>query len=300
MKPNERSVLRELNKSPFLKYPIKDNISTSPHKVFIMIQAQLGGVELPNEKDAQVIRRQYQTDISIILDHARRLVRCIADCKIVDCDAISTRHALDLSRSLSAGYWENSNLQLRQIQQVGPAATRKLASANINSIEKLSNADTATIERIMGRNPPFGRKMLDSLADFPRLSLFAEITGKVLSKAGLNPRVKIKAQMGFKNTRMPSWRDKKLSLTFMAENSSGTLVYFWRGNLQKLSRGQDLNFDADVNSPEDVIRCQLACDDIVGTVVSFKLKINLAASHFPLSKTGKQALPLSKAFNRCS
>jgi ATP-dependent DNA helicase HFM1/MER3 len=295
MKPNERSVLRELNKSPFLKYPIKDNISTTAHKVFIMIQAQLGGVELPNGKDAQVIRRQYLTDISLILDHARRLVRCIADCKIVDCDAISSRHALDLSRSLSAGFWESSNLQLRQIQQIGPAATRKLASGNINSIEKLSNLDTATIERLMGRNPPFGRKMLDSLAGFPRLSLAAEITGKVLSKAGNNPRVKVKAHLGYKNTKTLTWDGTKPSLTFMAETSGGTLVHFWRGNVQKLTQEQELKFDADIDSPEDEIRCQLACDDIVGTVVSFKLKPDLPASDFPPPKPNKQIQLLVKS-----
>lgn len=136
--------------------------------------------------------------------------------------------------------------------------------------------------------------MLDSLAGFPRLSLAAEITGKILSKGRNNPRVKIKAHLGYKNTKTPTWNGAKPSLTFIAESSSGNLVHFWRGNVQKLTQGQELKFDADVDSSDDEIRCQFACDDIVGSVVSFKLMPNLSTSDFPPPKPGKQALPLAK------
>lgn len=259
-----------------------------------MIQAQLGGVD-PNEKEFLAIKRQFMIDSSLIFDHSRRLIRCIIDCKLVDRDGVSTRHALDLSRSFSAGFWENSNLQLRQVPQVGPATTRKLSSSNINSIEKLLNLDTATIERIMGRNPPFGRTMLDSLAAFPSLSIGAEITGKVMSKAGNNPKVKIRAHLGYKNTKMPTWNGKTPALTFMAETSDGEMVHFWRGSIQRLTQGQDLKFDVSVSSSEDEIKCQLACDDLVGTLVVFNLKPDLPPSDFPLPKPGRQATPWARS-----
>jgi ATP-dependent DNA helicase HFM1/MER3 len=301
MKPNERTILRELNKSPFIKYPIKDNVSTTAHKVFTIIQAQLGGVDLPNNKEFLAIRRQYMMDKSLIFSHGQRLIRCIVDCKVVDCDAISTRHALDLARSLSAEFWENSNLQLRQLSHVGPVATRKLASGNINSVEKLLSLDTATIERIMGRNPPFGRKMLDSLAGFPRLTLVSEIVGKLPSKAGDNPRVRVTSHLGYKNTKSPTWNGRKPSLTFIAETSDGTLVHFWRGNIQRLDQGQELKFNVELSGPEEGIKCQVACDEVIGTVVSSILKPDLPASDFQPLKLGKQikppVQPSSKAAN---
>lgn len=273
-----------MNKSPLIKYKVKENVSTTAQKVFIIIQAQLGGVDASTIKDFPTIKRQYLVDQNIIFDRSRRLIRCIIDCKVVDCDAISTRHALDLSRSLSAEYWENSNLQLRQVPGVGPAATRKLVSSSINSIEKLTNLDTATLERIMTRNPPFGRKMLDSVRGFPRLTLASEIMGRMPRKAGENPRVKVKSHLGYKNTEIPTWNKLKPALTFMAETSDGVIVHFWRGNVQKLTLGQQLDFVVELSGPEVGIKCHIACDGIVGTLVSFTLKPGLAASEFPPPK----------------
>src|SRR5271169_5614576 len=102
MKPSERVCLREFNKSPFIKFPIKENISTSAHKISLMIQVQLGRIDTPTSKEFLVIRRQFGVDTSIIFDRIQRLIRCVIDCKAGDRDAISTRHAADLARSLSA------------------------------------------------------------------------------------------------------------------------------------------------------------------------------------------------------
>src|SRR5450756_535314 len=181
MKPQERPFLREFNKSPFIKYPIKETVSTTAHKISLMIQIQLGGIDHPTDNDFAVVRRQFLTGKGIIFDRIHRLIRCVIDCKAFDCDAVSTRHALDLARSLIAEFWENSNLQLRQIPQVGPAAVRKLVSNDINSIEKLMQKDTSTIERIMSKNPPYGRKTKDILMGFPNLSVGSEIVGRAPS-----------------------------------------------------------------------------------------------------------------------
>jgi ATP-dependent DNA helicase HFM1/MER3 len=294
MKPNERVALREFNKSSFIKYPIKENISTTPQKIFLMVQVQLGGVDLPSNKDFLAIRRQFLVEKKVIFERIQRLIRCVIDCKSVDCDAISTRHALDLARSLAAEFWEYSNLQLRQIPQIGPAITRKLVANKVNSVESLANLDTASIERIMGRNPPFGRKILDLLRDFPSLTLASEIVGRAASRPGENPKVNIKVQLSFTNARTPLWNGRKPSLTFMAETSNGALVHLWRGNIQRLDKVQELQFVAEICSPDDEIKCHIACDDIVGTSRSSSLRPNIPASAFPVTKSIKHAKASSK------
>jgi ATP-dependent DNA helicase HFM1/MER3 len=290
MKPNERPVLREFNKSPLIKYPIKENISTTSQKISLIIQVQLGGVELPSDKEFLIIKRQFMVDKGVIFERIQRLVRCIIDCKSVDCDGIATRHALDLARSLSAGYWENSNLQLRQIPQIGPAASRKLVAHNVHSVEEMADLDTGNLERIMSRNPPFGRKMLDSLAGFPHLTIAAEVAGRAASKAGENPKVMVKARLGFANAKSPLWNGKRPSLTFMAETSGGALVHFWRGNIQKLEKGHEVKFLVELSSPDDEIKCYVACDEIVGTFRSSLLKPDIPVSEFvkDLSKQSKR------------
>ncbi|KAI9052221.1 hypothetical protein LZ554_003579 [Drepanopeziza brunnea f. sp. 'monogermtubi'] len=281
MKPAERPILREFNKSPFIKFPIKEIITTTPHKVSLLIQVQLGGIDYPTDKGFIAVKRQFGTDKSIIFERIQRLIRCVIDCKAHDGDSISTRHALDLARSLSAEFWEYSNLQLRQIPQIGPVATRKLVSNNIHSVEELENLDTGSIERIISKNPPFGKKTRDSIAGFPRLRVAAEIVGRVLVKQNKTPRVHVKARMWYSNAQIPVWQGKRPSLTFMAETTDGKIFHFWRGNVSKLEKDFNIKFSVDLLSPDVNIKCWIACDEIVGTVKSFILKHEIPSSEFP-------------------
>jgi len=285
MKPQERPLLRELNKSPFIKYPIKETVSTTAHKISLMIQIQLGGIDHATDKDFAAVRRQFLTDKGLIFDRIHRLIRCVIDCKAFDCDAVSTRHALDLARSLVAEFWENSNLQLRQIPQVGPAAVRKLVSNDINSVEKLMQKDTSTIERILSKNPPYGRKMKDILVGFPNLSVRSEIVGRATSKPGQNPKVSVKVVLSYQNHKIPVWKGKKPSLTFMAETTDGKLVHFWRCNIMKLEKGCEIKFHVELSGPDEEIKCWVACEEIVGTIRSCVLKHSLPAFAFPAPAT---------------
>lgn len=253
-----------------------------------MIQVQLGGVDLPETKEFAKIRRQYVTEKGIIFDRIQRLIRCFIDCRSGNSDAISTRYGLDLARSLSAEFWENSSLQLRQIPSVGPVATNKLIAAGIRSIEQLASKDSASLERILSRNPPFGTKVLDTLKGFPLLTLTSEIIGNAQRKPGDNPAVNVRVCAGYTNKQIPVWYGSKPALTFTAETSDGTLVHYWRGNIHKLERGLEMRFDAKLSRPGDTITSYIACDNIVGTFRSSKVTSTVPASAFPVLKSKPQ------------
>ncbi|KAH7419101.1 hypothetical protein BKA64DRAFT_729237 [Cadophora sp. MPI-SDFR-AT-0126] len=281
MKSNERQYLRELNKSPFLKFPIRETVTTTPHKVSLLVQIQLGGIEDPTEKDFIQVRRQLATDRSLVFDRTQRLIHCVIDCKAHECDSVSTRHALDLARSISVGFWEYSNLQLRQVPQFGPVATRKLVSNNVSTIEELGKMDTASIERLVSKNPPFGKRTRDIVSSFPSLKLTAEVVKKVAEKTKVLPKILVKACLCYENDKVPVWKSRKPSVTFMAETTDGKLVNFWRGNISKLEKGFDVRFTVELLAPDVDIKCWIACEDIVGTVKSCILKHNIPASQFP-------------------
>lgn len=281
MKANERAYFRELNKSTFIRWPIKKTVTSAAHKISLIIQVQLGGVDLPNEKDFN--RRQYMTEQAMVFDRIQRLVRCVVDCKAHDADAVATQNALELSRSISAQYWEYLPNQLRQVSGIGPAAVRKLVKAGVASVDHLMVTDSATLERVMSRNPPYGHKVLESLKNFPRLTLKADVIGKIV-KAGQSPKLKIRASLGMKNSKVPYWDRQAVSLTFMAGVSNGNLAHFWRGTMKKLEKGFEFYFFAELLSPSDAVSCSLACDDLVGTVKSVIISHDIPASAFPPSK----------------
>jgi len=76
-----------------------------------------------------------------------------------------------LERGLGSKAWDDSPLQMIQIPEIGAASVRKLVNAGIRSIEDLETIDAGRIETLVGRNPPFGLKILDCLRSYPKLRI---------------------------------------------------------------------------------------------------------------------------------
>lgn len=81
-----------------------------------------------------------------------------------------------LCRSIAAQGWDDLPYHMKQIDQIGIVSVRKLVSAGINSIDDMEQAEAHKIESVLGRAPPFGRKLHDLLRNMPklRISVFQE------------------------------------------------------------------------------------------------------------------------------
>lgn len=271
-------------------------------KASLLLQAALGCVDLSDVPD--LVRRQITLDTSLLFERMQRLVRAVIECKASDLDSVTCRVALDLARSMAARAWEGKSMQLTQVAHVGPVFMRKFVASNITTVRGLADAGASNIERILSRNPPFGKKMADELAHFPRLTLEARIATENIPtlKPGVQPIVRIDAVLGFSNlVGKPKWRGKIPSVTFMAETTEGVLAHFWRGSIKKF-REEDkhrlsLQFEVELSSAVEEIICHFACEDIVGTVVTTRLLHRLPASSFPLNK-GLTAKPTQTSNQR--
>lgn len=111
-----------------------------------------------------------------------RLIRCAIDCLIAREDSAAARNALELARSFGAKVWDHSPLQMKQIEQIGVVAVRKLAAAGITDIEQLEATEAPRIDMILSKNPPFGTKLLARLKEFPKL----RVTMKVVATVGVS------------------------------------------------------------------------------------------------------------------
>ncbi|KAJ0110104.1 hypothetical protein J7T55_014907 [Diaporthe amygdali] len=282
---HERDVFRELNKNPFIVYPIKEAINTMAHRVSLLLQAALGCVDLSDVPE--VVRRQMILDTGLLFEKMHRLVRAVVECKASDLDGVTCRTALELARSMAARAWEGKSMQLTQIPQLGPVFMRKLVASGITTVHDLAKAGTSNIERILSRNPPFGKKMMDELAHFPRLTIEARIVtnNPQTRHSRMQPIARIDVTLGFSNTLDKlRWRGKIPSVTFMAETTEGVLAHWWRGSINKFKKENDhkmsLHFEVDLSDFFEEIICYFACEDIVGTVVTRKLQHGLPASAF--------------------
>ncbi|KAL8776306.1 MAG: hypothetical protein Q9194_003238 [Teloschistes cf. exilis] len=276
----EKKLLKDLNRANGTKYPIKVDIALSQHKRSLIIQSELGGVEFPVDEQYAKFKRQYQQDKSIIFNHIHRLIRCVIDCQIHLQDAVNVRHALELARSFAARVWDNSPHQLKQVSNIGPVAVRRLANGGINSIETLEAAEAHRIEMLLSKHPPFGSRVLAALADFPKPRVSVKMIGKDV-KHGQPVQIKIRAELGFMNTKPPIFFQRKaIHICFLAERSDGHLIDFRRMSAKKLGNGQDILLSAEILQHSQYVTCYVMCDEIAGTMRYAELKHDLAPSMF--------------------
>ncbi|GAM36720.1 Hfm1 homolog [Talaromyces pinophilus] len=272
LKAAERPFYRELNRAHGIRFPIKVELVQNAHKISLLVQAELAAVDFPSAEQFQKHKLQVLQDKAIVFNHINRLIRCIIDCQIHNEDGVAVRNCLELARSFASRVWENSPLQMKQIDQIGVVAVRKLAGAGITSIQELEETEAHKIDMILSKNPPFGMKLLARLAEFPKLRVTIKMLGKA-SKHGGSVRVNFKADIGFLNEKTPTTFHKRpVYVCFLAELSDGRLLDFRRLSAQKLLNDQEILLSAEIKSPLQHITCYVMCDEIGGTCQYAELK----------------------------
>ena len=240
----EKPVYKELNSANDIRFPFKIDLSAAAHKVSLIIQAVLGGV---NHIADQVTHRvQYNIDQRLIFPHVHRLVRCMVDCQNIAKDAVGIRNSLMLSRSLAARVWDDSPMVLQQIEQIGPVAVRKLMNANITSIDELSSTDPGRLELVLGKASPYGMTMHRRAQEFPKLRVNLQmigqpvsrrcrifLTSRLIERQTIKPQehvaVKVKIDFGFLNDKTPvSYRNKPVVVIVLLGTSDGHRLNFFR------------------------------------------------------------------------
>lgn len=179
LKSGEKSLYKEINRMNGVRFPVKVDIALPAHKISLLVQSELGGVDFPDGEQYQKHKFPFQQDKNFVFTHINRLIRCVIDCQIYLEDSVTVKNALELARSLGARVWDNSPWQMKQLEQIGTVAVRKLAAAGISSIENLELAEAHQIDMALSRNPPFGSKLLARVAEFPKLRVSVKMVGRV-------------------------------------------------------------------------------------------------------------------------
>ncbi|KAH0612070.1 uncharacterized protein H6S33_010122 [Morchella sextelata] len=275
----EKGLFKELNK--LVKYPLNGELTNASHKAYILIQFEIGMMEFPVEANFQKFKATLMQDKSLIFQHCHRVMRCIIDGKLHFKDSVSVRSALEVARSLKARVWENSPLQLRQIEGFGPASVKKLVNAGIRSLGMLETLEAHKIETILSRNPPFGSKIIRAVRDIPKL----QVISRQVSKAGNGKdsvKLKVRVEIGYLNDKVPGkYRGMVLFANFLAERSDGLLIDFRRIPIGKLEGGKDIQFMVELEHKEQTVICYLVCEDIVGTLKFHELKPDVESALYP-------------------
>ncbi|KGO73307.1 Helicase, C-terminal [Penicillium italicum] len=261
LKAGEKSLYREINRDPGTRFPIKVDLALPAHKISLLLQSELGAIEYPDNEQLQKHKFTFQQDKSLVFAHVNRLIRCLIDCEIARGDSIVIRNALELARSFGAKVWDHSPLQMKQIEQVGVVAVRKLAAAGITSIEGLECSEAHQIEMVLSKNPPFGSKLLSRLKEFPKLRVSVKMLGNEAKVNCVN--VRFKAEVAFMNDKIPTFFQRRpVYVCCLIERSDGHMIDFRRTSASKLQEKLEIELTAELTSAEHVIVCHVMCDEI--------------------------------------
>ncbi|CAL5874362.1 uncharacterized protein PFLUO_LOCUS8658 [Penicillium psychrofluorescens] len=298
LKAGEKSLYREINNDPGIRYPIKVDIALPCHKISLLLQSELGAIEFPDSDQLQKHKFPFQQDKSLVFAHVSRLIRCVIDCQIARGDSVAIQNALSLARSFGAKVWDHSPLQMKQIEQVGVVAVRRLAAAGIMSIEALESTEAHRIEMVLSKNPPFGSKLLGRLKEFPKLRVSVKIMDKETKVGAINIRFKV--DMAFMNDKIPVFFQRRpVYVCLLAETSDGRMIDFRRVSASKLQEGLQVQLSAELKSPDQFIVCHVMCDDIAGTWRQAEIRPDLPSHFFPC-KRDENARGVGKDISRHS
>lgn len=283
LKANEKGLFKDLNEANEIRYPFKVDIALTQHKVSLLIQARLGSVPLAKDSKTKFSGsqiRQLSLDTSGVLNHGKRLIRCMVDTYVHRNDSISVKNALALARSLAAGGWDDTVMCLKQLPGIGDVAMRKLASAHIRTIEELVHTEPHRLQTMLSKNPPYGHDLVKKASEFPRLHISVQQNGKRQVSEGAE--VKLSCSMGFvNNIASKKFNNRQYSIIFLCETSYGNLVDFRRFSPSRLKDHDPVLLTALVTQPVSRISCHIMCDDLAGTHQYAELQINCPTSWFP-------------------
>ncbi|KAJ5231810.1 uncharacterized protein N7469_006398 [Penicillium citrinum] len=270
-KAGEKPLYREINKDPGIRYPIKMDISQSDHKISLLIQSELGAIDFPTGDQFQKHKFTFQQEKMLVLSRVNRLIRCVIDCQISRQNSTATLNSLELVRSFGAKVWDNSPLQMKQIEQIGVVAVRKLAASGITSLIDLESTEPHQIEMTLSKNPPFGTKLLARMREFPKLRIAMKMTGKETTSESL--KVRFKLEVAFMNEKVQTiFQRRPIYVCCLTETSDGRLIDFRRITAHKLQEGLEASLVAEINAPDQSIIGHAMCDDIAGTARYAELK----------------------------
>ncbi|KAL0477357.1 ATP-dependent DNA helicase Hfm1 [Acrasis kona] len=159
----QKKILNALNKKNVMQFPIKGRIKDVEDKVNVLIQAAM--------VDAKIEDWTLMQQTNQIFAVAPRIARCLIDYVKEKKRFHQLSNSLLLSKCIHQKMWHANSNATRQVDGIGAVFSNTLQKAGITNLQTLEKIDSFKIESILGRNPPFGRNVLEKISKIPKYDL---------------------------------------------------------------------------------------------------------------------------------
>ncbi|KAJ2722063.1 ATP-dependent DNA helicase MER3 [Coemansia sp. Benny D115] len=262
----QKSVLNEMNKGQFLHARVQNRVQTVYDKVLILVQYGLHCRPIPSGKYAAGLNQ----DINRALRIAYGPAACIRDHYAERRDVQGTVNATRLCRELAGRCSEQSCSVLQQISGVGPRYAEMLWNGGIKTIVALRKTLARNIEYMLGRNPPFGTRVLSNVAGIPNLVVNVE-------SFWVNERsvvLAVKVQCGAFKSRLQQCDARRMDrFTILVYTSDNLLLKFDSVALDSLEAYYDTQVGLCNPTPNSSIIIEVSPEQYAGCAEVLKVDI---------------------------
>ncbi|KAF8163444.1 P-loop containing nucleoside triphosphate hydrolase protein [Crassisporium funariophilum] len=281
-------IFNKLRKDIDIRYEVK-KVDKTCDKVFLLIQAVLGGVSL-NAPEYKSGDSQPYMEAFTVFKHVARIARAVVEVAISKKHGAQVKYGLELFRCLTAKAWEDRAIVLRQIEQIGEKSIKVLAEHGITSLDILRKQNPLRVETLLNRRSPFGLEVLASVAELPQYSLNVKEL-EVHSDGGKSPVcIDVLVECGLKETLNPSkpkkHRHRSINMTaILTLTSDLDFIDFRRIPTKALKGGKSFELTAQLRKPSQSIVVFITSENIAGVTLQQVIKPKVASSEYPVMDT---------------
>ncbi|KAK7038046.1 ATP-dependent DNA helicase MER3 [Favolaschia claudopus] len=288
LRASEKTVYNKLRKHNDIRFEVK-KIEKTADKVFLLIQAVLGGVSL-NSAEYKTPDSQPNLEAFSVFKHVARIARVVVEVAIVQKRGAQMKHGLELLRCLTAKAWEDRPVVLRQIESIGEKSLKVLAENGITSLALLAKQPPHRIELLLNRRPPFGHEVLASVGELPQYILAVQEV-RVQSNGGKEPvEIDLSVTCGLAIEQSNAAKGKKIKgrtqmTAILTVTSDLELVDFRRIPTKALKDTKTFQITAELTKPSQSVVVYIASESIAGVTVTETYKPKVLYTEFPTRQT---------------
>ncbi|KAF7986542.1 hypothetical protein HWV62_26264 [Athelia sp. TMB] len=274
IRAGEKGIFDKLRQHDEIRFEMK-KIQRTSDKVFLLIQAVLGGISL-NTPEYKKGDSQPQLEVFTIFRHISRIASALVEVAVVKKSGAQVKHGLELLKAL--------------------------AEHGVTSFQHLLTESPARLEMLLNRRPPFGQELLISAKDLPQYCLKVTEIQVMPSMDGIRPvevelaiECSLVANSSTGTTKLKKQKGRNHSMTtVLTVTSDLEFVDYRRIPTKALKETKDFKINASLTKPSQAIMIQISSEmDLLG------LEENKDFWDMGLDDTGEEVVPI-KDLTKCS
>ncbi|KAL0581143.1 ATP-dependent DNA helicase MER3, partial [Marasmius crinis-equi] len=291
LRASEKTVYNKIRKHNDIRFEVK-KIEKTSDKVFVLIQAVLGGIPL-NDNEYKSADSQIHLEAFSVFRHLPRIARAVVEVAITRKRGAQLKYGLELMRSFTAKAWEDRPVALKQLESIGEKSLKILTERGITSLQILRQQDALRLETILNRRPPFGLQLLAAVREFPLYSLKV-VEKEVQSDGGKSPvEIVLGVTCGLEEETSEASSSKSKKTKSRYTNYTGVLTLtsdhqlldFRRIPTKGLKSVKQFDLEVSLEKPSQSVVIYMVSESHVGVTISKSYKPDIPSCEYPTRVT---------------